>query len=51
MSMDPKSKPDFVWFTAKGRGVVPAWLRREFHIETGTLAVVANKPDGIMASK
>ena len=39
-SMNVKSKPDSVWFTTKGQIVIPAWLRREFHIENGTRAVV-----------
>ncbi len=43
-----KSKPDSVWFTTKGQVVIPAWLRREFHIENGTRAVVQSTPEGIL---
>jgi AbrB family looped-hinge helix DNA binding protein len=46
--MDPKTKPDSVWFTTKGQVVIPAWLRREFHIENGTRAVVVSTPEGIL---
>ncbi len=46
--MTPKSKPASVWFTTKGQVVIPAWLRREFHIENGTRAVVQSTPEGIL---
>ena len=46
--MSVKSKPDSVWFTTKGQVVIPAWLRREFHIENGTRAVVQSTPEGIL---
>ena len=46
--MSVKSKSDSVWFTTKGQVVIPAWLRREFHIENGTRAVVQSTPDGIL---
>ena len=46
--MSGKSKPDSVWFTVKGQIVIPAWLRREFHIENGTRAVVQSTPEGIL---
>ncbi len=39
---------DSVRFTTKGQVVIPAWLRREFHIESGTKAVVQATPDGIL---
>jgi AbrB family looped-hinge helix DNA binding protein len=42
------SKADNVWFTTKGQVVIPAWLRREFHIEDGTKAVVQSTPEGIL---
>jgi AbrB family looped-hinge helix DNA binding protein len=42
------SKADAVWFTTKGQVVIPAWLRREFHIEDGTKAVVQSTPEGIL---
>ena len=43
-----KTKPDSVRFTTKGRVVIPARLRREFHIENGTRAVVVSTPEGIL---
>ena len=46
--MNVKSKADSVWFTTKGQVVIPAWLRREFHIENGTRAVVQSTPEGIL---
>ena len=46
--MSVKSKSDSVWFTSKGQVVIPAWLRREFHIENGTRAVVQSTPEGIL---
>lgn len=46
--MNVKSKPDSVWFTTKGQVVIPAWLRREFHIENGTRAIVQSTPGGIL---
>lgn len=42
------TKADSVWFTTKGQVVIPAWLRREFHIEDGTKAIVQATPDGIL---
>lgn len=46
--MSLTSKVDNVWFTTKGQVVIPAWLRREFHIEDGTKAVVQSTPEGIL---
>ena len=46
--MSVKSKSDSIWFTSKGQVVIPAWLRREFHIESGTRAVVQSTPEGIL---
>jgi AbrB family looped-hinge helix DNA binding protein len=46
MSAIPKT--DAVWFTTKGQVVIPAWLRKQFHIEDGTKAVVEATPDGIL---
>ncbi len=43
-----KTKANSVWFTTKGQIVIPAWLRREFHIENGTRAVVQSTPEGIL---
>jgi AbrB family looped-hinge helix DNA binding protein len=39
---------DSVRFTTKGQVVIPAWLRKEFHIEEGTKAVVQATPEGIL---
>lgn len=39
---------DTVWFTTKGQVVIPAWLRRQFHIEEGTKAIVESTPAGIL---
>jgi AbrB family looped-hinge helix DNA binding protein len=39
---------DSVRFTTKGQVVIPAWLRRQFHIEVGTKAVVQATPEGIL---
>jgi AbrB family looped-hinge helix DNA binding protein len=41
-------KTDSVRFTTKGQVVIPAWLRRQFHIEDGTKAVVQATPEGIL---
>ena len=42
------TKMDSVWFTTRGQVVIPAWLRRQFHIEDGTKAVVQATPEGIL---
>ncbi len=46
--MSALNKTDAVWFTTKGQVVIPAWLRKQFHIEDGTKAVVQATPDGIL---
>jgi AbrB family looped-hinge helix DNA binding protein len=46
--MSVTSKSDAVWFTTKGQVVIPAWLRKQFHIEDGTKAIVEATPDGIL---
>ena len=46
--MNTTSKFDSVWFTTKGQVVIPVWLRRQFHIEDGTRAVVMGTPEGIL---
>lgn len=46
--MSATTKTDAVWFTTKGQVVIPAWLRKQFHIEDGTKAVVQATPDGIL---
>ena len=46
--MNTLTKTDAVWITAKGQVVIPAWLRKQFHIEDGTKAVVQATPEGIL---
>jgi AbrB family looped-hinge helix DNA binding protein len=46
--MSAAIKTDAVWFTPKGQVVIPAWLRKQFHIEDGTKAVVQATPEGIL---
>lgn len=46
MVISPRT--DTIRFTAKGQVVIPRWLRKEFHIEEGTRAVLAATPDGIL---
>jgi AbrB family looped-hinge helix DNA binding protein len=46
--MHTTSKKDSVRFTTKGQVVIPAWLRKQFHIEDGTKAVVQATRDGIL---
>jgi AbrB family looped-hinge helix DNA binding protein len=48
MRMSATLKTDAVWFTTKGQIVIPAWLRKQFHIQDGTKAVVEATPDGIL---
>ncbi len=42
------SESETVWFTTKGQVVIPRRLRKEFHIEEGTRAVVTATPEGIL---
>jgi AbrB family looped-hinge helix DNA binding protein len=46
--MSEISRANAVWFTNKGQIVIPAWLRKQFHIEGGTKAVVEATPEGIL---
>ena len=46
--MSTKAVPDTVWFTTKGQVVIPRRLRKEFHIEDGTRAIVEATPEGIL---
>jgi AbrB family looped-hinge helix DNA binding protein len=41
-------KSNAVWFTTKGQVVIPMWLRKQFHIEDGTKAIVEATPEGIL---
>jgi AbrB family looped-hinge helix DNA binding protein len=47
-TMSATLKTDAVWFTTKGQVVIPAWLRKQFHIEDGTKAIVEATPEGIL---
>ena len=42
------AKSNAVWFTTKGQVVIPMWLRKQFHIEDGTKAIVQATPEGIL---
>jgi AbrB family looped-hinge helix DNA binding protein len=46
--MSATTRTDSVWFTTRGQIVIPAWLRKEFHIEDGTRAVLQATPEGIL---
>ena len=46
--MSTPSATETVWFTTKGQVVIPRRLRKEFHIEEGTRAVVTATPEGIL---
>jgi antitoxin PrlF len=46
--MNMTEKADTVWFTTKGQVVIPLRLRKQFHIEDGTRAIVTPTPEGIL---
>ncbi len=46
--MSATKKTDAVRFTTKGQVVIPARLRKQFHIEVGTKAMVQATADGIL---
>ena len=46
--MNSTEKADTVWFTTKGQVVIPLRLRKQFHIEDGTRAVVTATNEGIL---
>jgi bifunctional DNA-binding transcriptional regulator/antitoxin component of YhaV-PrlF toxin-antitoxin module len=46
--MKTSGKADTVLFSVKGQMVMPRWLRREYHIEEGTRAVVYPEGDHIV---
>jgi AbrB family looped-hinge helix DNA binding protein len=48
IAMNTTEKVDTVWFTTKGQVVIPLRLRKQFHIEDGTKAVVQATPEGIL---
>ena len=41
-------RTDNVYFSTKGQVVIPRWLRKEYHIEEGTRAVVYPEGDHII---
>lgn len=46
--MKTTPKIDNVLFSVKGQMVIPRWLRKEYHIEEGTRAVVYPEGDHIV---
>src|SRR5258708_6299728 len=46
--MKADTRSDNVWFTTKGQVVIPLWMRKEFHIEEGSRAVVVATDEGIL---
>ena len=46
--MNTTESANAVWFTTKGQVVIPLRLRKQFHIEDGTKAIVEATPDGIL---
>ncbi len=46
--MTVATRAESVYFSVKGQVVIPAWLRRQFHIEDGTRAIVQATPEGIL---
>jgi AbrB family looped-hinge helix DNA binding protein len=46
--MNTTEAANAVWFTTKGQVVIPLRLRKQFHIEDGTKAIVEATADGIL---
>ena len=46
--MNTTEQADTVWFTTKGQVVIPLRLRKLFHIEDGTRAIVTATGEGIL---
>lgn len=46
--MNTTTQADTVWFTTKGQVVIPLRLRKLFHIEDGTRAIVSATDEGIL---
>jgi AbrB family looped-hinge helix DNA binding protein len=46
--MNTTETANAVWFTTKGQVVIPLRLRKQFHIEDGTKAIVEATADGIL---
>src|ERR1039457_3101990 len=47
-AMNTTETANAVWFTTKGQVVIPLRLRKQFHIEDGTKAIVEATADGIL---
>ena len=48
LQMNMTETANAVWFTTKGQVVIPLRLRKQFHIEDGTKAIVEATADGIL---
>lgn len=46
--MDKTTQAETVWFTTKGQVVIPLRLRKLYHIEDGTRAIVTATDEGIL---
>ena len=46
--MKTTAQADTVWFTTKGQVVIPLRLRKLYHIEDGTRAIVTATDEGIL---
>ena len=46
--MNTTTQADTVWFTTKGQVVIPLRLRKLYHIEDGTRAIVTATEEGIL---
>ena len=46
--MNTTEATNAVWFTTKGQVVIPRRLRKQFHIEDGTKAIVEATAEGIL---
>jgi AbrB family looped-hinge helix DNA binding protein len=46
--MNSTTPSESVWFTTKGQVVIPLRLRKLYHIEEGTKAVIEATPEGIL---
>lgn len=46
--MNTTTQSDTVWFTTKGQVVIPLRLRKLFHIEDGTRAIITATDEGIL---
>ena len=46
--MNTTAQADTVWFTTRGQVVIPLRLRKLYHIEDGTRAIVSATDEGIL---